>query len=203
MVPYTSEEARTLAFANRPDYQQSLLSLEISRINLVVSKNSTRWDLSLAGGYGDVYARGWGGDTSVSGWNFGLKLTAPFWDLSVDQGYIAAGIGLKKQENNLNQQRENIEIEVRDALRTAGMNLRQIKLATQSRVLSEKKVEIEAEKLKAGRSTNFQMVSYQNDLVNAQNNELSAIITYLNALTNLDRTLGVTLDRLGIELRER
>ena len=203
-VPYTSEEARNLAFANRPDYQQSLLSLETAKINLMTSENSTLWDLSLTGGYSEAYTRGGlAGDTDLSGWNFGLKLTAPFFDLSVDQGYLAAGIGLKKQENNLHQQRENIEIEVRDVLRTAEMNLRQIKLATQARVLSEQKVEIEAEKLKAGRSTNFQMVSYQNDLVAAQNNELTAIVTYLNALTNLDRTLGVTLDRLGIELRER
>jgi outer membrane protein TolC len=68
--------------------------------------------------------------------------------------------------------------------------------------LSEKKVEIETEKLKAGRSTNFQLVSFQNDLVNAQNGELAAITTYLNALTSLDRTLGITLDKWGVSLTE-
>lgn len=203
-VPYSAEEARNLAFANRPDYLQSLLGLETAKINLITTKNSTLWDLSLTGGYSEAYTRGGlAGNTDLNSWNFGLKLSAPFWDLTVDQGYIGAEIALKKQENSLQQQRENIEIEVRDALRNAEMNLRQIRLATQSRKLSEQKVEIEAEKLKAGRSTNFQMVSYQNDLVAAQNNELNAIITYLNALTTLDQTLGVTLDRLGIELRER
>jgi outer membrane protein TolC len=64
-------------------------------------------------------------------------------------------------------------------------------------------VEIETEKLKAGRSTNFQLVSYQNDLKNAQKSELDAIITYQNALTTLESKLGITLDRWGITLAER
>ena len=203
-VPYTFDEAMKLALANRPDYQQSLLSLEIAKINLMTSKNSTLWDLSLNGSYSGTNSRGGAGGTlDTSNWSAGLKLTAPFWDLTIDQSYISADVALKQQQNSLQQQRDNIEIEVRDALRTAEINLRQIKLASQARSLSEQKVEIEVEKLKAGRSTNFQMVSYQNDLVTAQNSELSAIITYLNALTNLDTTLGITLDRLGIALQER
>ena len=79
--------------------------------------------------------------------------------------------------------------------------LRQVELAVQARELSERKLDIEQEKLKAGRSTNFQLVSFQNDLLNAQNNELNAKIEYLNALTALDRILGTTLDTWEIELR--
>ena len=139
----------------------------------------------------------------MGAWITGLKLTVPIGDLSIRQGYIRDDIALKKIENNLARQREDIQIAVQDDLRSADMNLRQIKLATQSRVLTEKKVEIETEKLKAGRSSNFQMISFQADLVNSQNNELSAIITYLNALTTLERTLGITLDRWGVLLAER
>lgn len=205
-VPYNLEQGKKLAFENRPDYLRSLLGYESSKLQLVISKNSTLWDVSLTGGYGENYIRdGAAGssDSSTGSWNAGLKLTVPIGDLTTRQGYIAADIALKKLENDLARQRESIEIEVQDALRSADMNLRQIKLATQSRVLSEKKVEIETEKLKAGRSTNFQLVSFQNDLVNAQNSELGAIITYLNALTALERTLGITLDRWGVSLVER
>ena len=105
--------------------------------------------------------------------------------------------------SSLSKQKEDIEIEIQDALRSAEMKHRQIKLAVLSRSLSEKKVEIETEKLKAGRSTNFQLVSYQNDLKNAQKSELDAITDYLNALTDLDSALGITLDRLGVALVER
>lgn len=204
-VPYRFEQAIKLAFENRPDYQRSLLGYESARIQLVTAKNSTLWDLSLVGSYGENYTRNGssGSDISNGAWATGLKLTIPIGDLSIRQGLIAADISLKKIENDLARQRESIEIEVQDALRTAEMNHRQIKLATLSRTLSEKKVEIETEKLKAGRSTNFQLVSYQNDLVNAQNSELGAVVNYLNALTDLDKTVGVTLEKWGVSLVER
>lgn len=204
-VPYSHEQAKKLAFENRPDYLRSLIGYETAKIQQATARNSALWDLSLTGGYGENYTRdNTQGPVASSGvWNAGLKLTIPIGDLSIRQGVIAADIALKKYENDLARQRENIEIEVQDALRSAEMNYRQIKLATLARTLSEKKVEIETEKLKAGRSTNFQLVSYQNDLVNAQNNELSAITTYLNALTSLETKLGITLERWGITLAER
>jgi len=205
VVKYSLEEARKIAFENRPDYLRSLLSYESAKISLMTAKNSTLWDLSLTGGYSENYYRnnGQGSDSSSGNWQAGLRLNIPIGDLSIRQGYISADINIQKMENDLAKQRENIEIEVQDALRNAAMNYRQIKLANLSRTLSEKKVEIETEKLKAGRSTNFQLVSYQNDLVSAQNNELGAIVTYMNALTSLDQILGITLDRWGVSLAER
>jgi len=204
-VPYTFEEGKKLAFENRPDYLSSLLGYENTKLQLVIARNSTLWDLSLTGGYGNSYTREGlpGSDSSSGAWNAGLTLSVPIGDLTIHQGLLSAEIALKKLENDLARQRESIEIEVQDALRSAEMNLRQIRLATLSRSLTEQKVEIETEKLKAGRSTNFQLVSFQNDLVNARNSELDAIITYLNALTALDRTLGITLDSWGVSLAER
>ena len=208
-VPYTLEQARQMALENRPDYQQLLLGYEDSKMQLMLARNNTLWDLSLSGKYSENYSRAStpGPLTSSGTWQAGLTLTIPLDNLyrtySERREAIAAEIGLKKFENDLARQRENIGIEVQDALRNVEMNYRQIKLATLSRTLSEKKVEIETEKLKAGRSTNFQLVSYQNDLVNAQNNELTAITTYLNALTSLENALGITLDRWGVTLAER
>ncbi len=208
-VPYSLAQARQLAFANRPDYLGSLLSLENAKRALAVSRRNLLWDLSLNGSYGESYNR-FDSSSPVGSngvWTAVLTLTIPLDNLyrtSGDrQAYIAADINLKKLENSVARQREDIEIEIQDALRSAEMNYRQIKLATLARTLSEKKVEIETEKLKAGRSTNFQLVSYQNDLKNAQNSELSAVITYLNALSTLESSLGITLDRWGVTLAER
>ncbi|SJZ98404.1 Outer membrane protein TolC [Trichlorobacter thiogenes] len=208
-VPYTLVQARQLAFSNRPDYQSLLLDYENSKRALTIAKRNTLWDLSLTGSYTETYNRA----TSITpvnsngAWTAGLTLTIPLDNLyrssSDRQAALAADIGLKKMENSLARQREDIEIEIQDALRSAEMNYRQIKLATLARTLSEKKVEIETEKLKAGRSTNFQLVSYQNDLKNAQRSELDAIITYQNALTSLESKLGITLERWGIALAER
>lgn len=208
-LPYTREQALQLAFESRPDYQQLLLDYARTRRAVAIARRNTLWDLSLTGNYDETYNRAASSTPVNSGgtWTAGLMLTIPLDNLyrsSADrQAYLAADINLKKFENDLAKRREEIEIEIQDALRTAEMKHRQIKLATLSRTLSEQKVEIETEKLKAGRSSNFQLVSFQNDLKLAQQRELDAVTDYLNALTTLDKTLGITLDRLGVALVER
>lgn len=195
------EQCRTLALNNRPDYLSALLGLEVSKINLMLAKNNKLWDLSISGGYGGSDLPGTGNNSS--NWNAGLRLTIPLRDLTLEQGYLNAKINVEKNELGLAKLRDAIEIDTKDAIRDVEIKMKQVALAEQSRKLSEKKLEIETEKMKAGRSTNFQLVSYQNDLVNAQNNELSAVITYLNALTALDRTLGTTLAKWSIAIEER
>jgi outer membrane protein TolC len=51
-----------------------------------------------------------------------------------------------------------------------------------------------------GRGEIFQVVTFQNNLVEARNRELTAIIAYLNALTGLDQTVGTTLDTWNVTI---
>ena len=199
-----------LALKNRRDSQQALLTLEISELNLILAKNNRLWDLSLEGAYGitgadteryvDAFKKSQSSDRSQ--WNVGLKLTIPIGDLTRKQRILSAEIALKKEHIRLKELKENIEIEVQDAVREVEMKLRQVELARQARELSERKLEIEKEKLRAGRSSNFQLVTFQNDLVSSQNNELNVNIAYLNALTALDKTLETTLDTWQVEVKE-
>jgi len=202
---------QALALQNRRDYLQTLLGLKTAELALVVAKNNRLWDLSLGGSYGisaedDEKLKGAFRDldsTTRSDWNMGLTLSIPLYgDLTREQSYIGAKINLNKARISLEELKENIEIEVLDAVRDVEMKLRQVELARQARELSEKKLEIEKEKLKAGRSTNFQLVTFQNDLISVESNELNAIVTYLNALTSLDNVLGTTLDTWKIEIKE-
>ena len=93
-------------------------------------------------------------------------------------------------------------MDVRDTIQNAHTKFKQLKLAKLARELSEKKLEIEEQKMKVGRSSNFTLVTFQNDLVDAENNELMARIDLFNALTNLDQTLGTTLKTWNIKLKE-
>jgi outer membrane protein TolC len=96
----------------------------------------------------------------------------------------------------------NLGIEVQNGIRDVEIKFRQVEMAKQATILIKKKLEIEQEKLKVGRTTNFQLLSFQNDLVNAQVSELGAIIDYLNGLTSLDQTLGTTLGTWGVEVKK-
>ncbi len=201
-----AKELKETAFKNRIDFLTSNLNLEIAKMNLGQAKNNMLPDLSLTGGY--RHNRTFISDESYSpsqseNWDAGIKFTVPLKDLTLKQGYLNAKINFKKTETGISQLKENIEIEVEDSIRTAEMKLRQVKLAKQANKLSRQKLDIENEKLKAGRSSNFQILTYQNDLVTSQNNELNAIIDYLNSITNLHKTTGTTLEGWGIKIAER
>jgi outer membrane protein TolC len=67
---------------------------------------------------------------------------------------------------------------VQNAVRNVDSSYRSLKSAILTRKLAEKKLQIEQEKLGAGRTTNFQFVNFQRDFQTAQLNELSATTTY-------------------------
>ncbi|MBM4276674.1 MAG: TolC family protein [Deltaproteobacteria bacterium] len=208
VIPPSFEGALKIALNNRPDYLQVLKEVEVSRLNFVVAKRNRLWDLSLEGGtkrnlsgssYGSTLESA--GRLGKTDWNVGVRLTIPFRDLTIEQAYVSAKVAMEKSDLNLKKLGINIGIEVQNAIRDVEIKFKQMQLAKQATTLVQKKLEIEEEKLKVGRTTNFQLLSFQSDLVNAQVSELGAIIDYLNSLTNLDQILGTTLMTWKIEVK--
>ncbi len=62
-------------------------------------------------------------------------------------------------------------------------------------------LENENTKLMVGRTTNFEVVSYQNQLVQAQLAETSKQISYVQALLILDQLLGTTMETWHVEFK--
>ncbi len=95
-----------------------------------------------------------------------------------------------------------IYLRLRDinAVRDIGVRWRQFEIAQRARDLSKRKLDIEREKLSVGRSNNVQVLSFENDLRNAENARLNAQISYLSAQAELDQTLGTTLESWDISL---
>jgi outer membrane protein TolC len=212
--PPVLQEAIDIAKINRTDYQRALKNLEIKKWDLSNAKWNRMWTLTLDAGttdgdasvfynrYGDAISRATSSGAQRN-WNVGLTLEVPFSMLTDDQrSYVSARNELNKAMMNLKKMEVDIEIAVQNAVRDVETNYRQMQLAKQARALSEKKLEVEDEKLKVGRTTNFQLVSYQNDLNNAKVNELNAIMNYLNSLTTLDDTLGTMLATWNINVRK-
>jgi outer membrane protein TolC len=96
--------------------------------------------------------------------------------------------------------RQTVEHRIRDATRNVQTRWRQLELSIKARDLSRQKLEAEKEKLQVGQSSNFQVLSFENDLRNAENARLNAQITYLNTLTELDERMGKTLDVWSIPI---
>lgn len=105
-------------------------------------------------------------------------------------------------QNTLEEQREELEISVINVLRDVEFNLQQLEQAKKTRELSEQQLKNEQDKLKlgVGNTRLIDVLDFEQDLVNAKNQELNATIAYLNALTDLYATLGITLDQWDITI---
>lgn len=192
-----------VAYANRPAYLQQVISKENAKINFMLAQNNSLWDLNAEGGYSraDLNKR-LSPYTANTQWNLGLALKIPvFGDLSRDQTLLSARVNLKKAELSLEDLKTSLANDVLNATRDVVTKLKQLKLSNKARKLSEQKLDVERLKLTLGRTSNFQVISYENDLRTSLQSELDATTNYRNALSSLDQLLGSTLDTWKIEFR--
>lgn len=193
-VSLNSDNLRQLAFDNQPDYLKAQLDLERTKLALLQAENNRLWDLNLNTSYD--YA-----SNNTSDVRIGLGLSRQIGDLTVERDFQRRLVNQLQAENTLTEQRENLDIQLIDRIRNVNLSFSQVELAKKVTESSEKQLEIAREKQRLGRDiTVFELIRLQDDLVQARNVELNAIINYLNALTRLDQTLGTTLDTWQVKI---
>lgn len=185
------ERSLQQAFQHRPDWLDGLLRVEAADLNVLLAGDNRRWDLTASmdatfNGNSDYRAQ--------------LMLGIPFGDLTREQQYLSASVALQQSKNQLAELRQRIRLDVRTAVREIELLLGQIELARRRRELAEQKYSIEKEKLNRGLSTNFQVATFEDDLVNAQNSEVDTNLAYLNALTSLDQKMGTMLETWRVDV---
>jgi outer membrane protein TolC len=194
-------QAQALALERQPDYLVQLITGEQAQINLAVANNQRLWDVALVAGANQTRERYQGGGREYQWDSYaGVQVQIPIGDLSARQQQVRAQVEVQDQSIREADSRQRLAGEVFNAVRDLGTRWRQYEIAQRSSELSERKLAIEREKLQVGRSSNFQVLSFEADLRTAQNARLNALIAYLNAQTQLDETLGMTLESWNIEL---
>lgn len=208
-LPIGFEEAVDTALRNRPDHRRAVLGIENAKTRLAVAENAKKWDLSatlsvsFAGDDGSF--AGSAGALSRRDYGAWLDLLIPLGRAAKDlqeKDRLAAAVDLRRARNALADLRQRVDIDVGNAIRELELARQQVGLARTARELAQEKTEIERERLRLGLSSNFRLVTFEDDLVAAEDSELNSLITYLDALTSLDRTLGTTLQRWNIAIDE-
>lgn len=191
--------AQALAEQNRPDYLASQLALQMSQIGLRQAKDQTLWQLDLvAATTRRAQASGTTAAVQQLGngapiYQLGLSLTIPLADRSTKLAHSSAVVEEKKANLRHKDLQQALRVEVLNSLRNVNNTLRQTHLAEQNRQLNRQKLDAELAKLQVGRSSLFQVTSFQQSLKLAEQTYISAQTAYANALTELDVTLGTTL----------
>jgi len=196
-------EAINVAKKNQPAYLSQLIENRKSDINVLLARNGQLWDISLVAGASQI--RSHAGDSSPEKtWDkyVGVQVEIPVGDLSTRKTLIDTSVTMQINKLRTEDMQQKIREDVLNAVNTINTKWKQYEIAQRAYRLTAEKVKIEREKLLVGRSTNFQIISYENDLRNANNFKLNASISYQNALTELDEIVGTTLQSWHISLKD-
>ena len=130
----------------------------------------------------------------------GLVLSYPLGNRAAVSTYNKRQLEAKNAEITLSNVRQQIIVGVREAVRRVQTDFKRIETTRSARIMAEKQLQAEQERLKVGLSTTRFVLDFQRDLATAQGNELRAIVDYNKSLSNLARHKATTLDRYHLEL---
>jgi outer membrane protein len=189
-----AQELLAIAYRNRTDYQQAQFDIETEKLNLLLAQDNRRWNLDL---------QGTGNISESPRISAGLVLSHTFGEQSTKTEKIRREIGLQKNENKRAQLITIIRQEVNDRLRDVNSSFVQVTASQRSREFAQQQLDIAQTifRRRGGQITLFEIIQKQDDLVTAQNEELQAKIDYLNAITTLDKTVGLTLEQWRVSLQ--
>jgi outer membrane protein TolC len=154
----------------------------------------------LEGGLGRSYATLGAGDFDDV--RAGVVFQIPIGNRSARAVSTAAASAERQAQATLARVRKQILAEVLDAaaaLDTAGQR---IEVSRAARDAAQVQLSSEQERYAVGLSTNFLVLTRQNDLSGARLDEIEALIDYRSARTEIARATGSLLEQRGIEAGE-
>jgi outer membrane protein TolC len=153
---------------------------------------------SLDGNLGD--ALGQLGDGDFDDARVALQLSVPIRNRGARAGAEIARNELAQAEAEMTRLRKSIRAEVLDAAAAAETAVARIDAARAAREAAEVQLAAESDRFDAGLSTNFLVLTRQNDLAAARLAEIEALTDYRTARTELARATGSLLAERRIEL---
>ncbi len=200
-------EVRT-AESHRPDLEQARLNVQSRETEASYRVNQKRWGLDFSAGYSSKGAdlddlAGRQGtyrdafdimrDNDLPNWNLALTLSVPIGNREAIASYIEADHALNQARYELQRVTQLTRVEVRDAVRTVRTNIKRVHATQVNSRLQREKMEAEQKKFENGMSTSFQVLTFQNDLTEAESRQNLAIVDLNKSLVELERVKGTLL----------
>jgi outer membrane protein len=196
-----------MAKQHQPDYLSSAAAIEQLKLDLKTAKDDSRPDLTVGAALGLSGTNGSGQDAfgdaldrQRNSWQVDFAFNYPWGQTSGKARYRQSLAGLSREQVRLKQLEQNIELQVRSAVRSVETNLESVKIAILAARLSEQQYELEKAKFDAGQSTSRRVLEAQDDLESARVSELQAKVSLHTAISGLHRIEGSSLQRYSVNL---
>lgn len=208
LLPSLSQ-GQQLALNQSVDYQGAVNTLRSSARALVSAKNGRLWDLSLKA---NIQQGGASGDTVNEGLNdlidsrnydqnIEADLTIPIDDVQTKQTLINAQISLEKANVALLQGARTLARLVSNQFHSLEDFRMQIQFSEHALKLQQETVRLAELQYNLGKISALDYSTQHKSLNTLAQSVIANKISYINALTQLTQTLGMTLDCFGVKIR--
>jgi outer membrane protein TolC len=220
------KEALATALENRPEIRQAMLDLKNKDIDVQYSKNQTKPALDVSanfsqngtGGTQRILGNAFGGTTdqvvpggvtdafkqlfgfNYTGYNVGFTFIIPLDNKAAKADFSRAVNERKLSSSKIDATSQAIALEVRNAITSAEVASARVDTARATLDLAQQTLDAEKAKFDAGTSILKFVLEAQRDVSTYQSAEIQAEVNYTKALVDLDRAMGMTLNRNGLQL---
>ena len=219
------EEAVGIAMENRPELRQAALELQNRDIDVTYTKNQKLpiLDATLSytqngtggtrtlrdgfngsvisvvpGGLWDAYGQLF--SFGYPGYSLNVVLQIPLKNKAARADHERAVTEKGLSESRLNVTRQQIALEVRNALTMIEQARGSIETAQIARELAKEQADAEQTRFNLGTSTLRFVLEEQRNMAQAETVELQSLVTFNKALVDLDKSMGLTLMRNNVQL---
>ena len=211
-ISYSLLDAITNAVTNRPEMDIALLSIDDATIRQQVAKNQRLPKLELQAqarllGFGDSFGDAYNDDDAtrfIDDWLLGLRFEQPGGNRVGEAQYRQSRLERMQSVVAYRQTAQSIVLDVKVALNAIVTNNALIAQSNLSRVAQGealRSLAVEKELTNLGYSVerlNIEL-NQQEALANAEISEAAALTNYNNAIVDLHKAMGTTLDRSRID----
>ena len=205
-----SDTAVAIALQNRPEMEQSRISVTRLDLQKRLSKESRKWGVDLNGSFQMSGSAGQvanlsnfkpsmiGGLPTVykvmfsepgTNWSVGFNITVPLKSRQLEATLAQNEISKRQELMRRMQTEQSIQVEVLNAIQSLESNRKQVFAAEVSRKVAEEQLDGEVKRNEAGLSQNYRVLEVQQQLSSQEYSELQALIRYKQAIITLQRVM--------------
>jgi len=207
------DAALAAAMEARPELRQAATNLKNQDISVRFTGDALKPSLSVFGFYAGAGLQGTSATSSSGlldafGQTFkgtypeyagGFSLNIPIRNRTAQADSLRSQLERNQLLISQQRSRNTIAMEVRKAIIGLEQGKAQLEAAHQAALLAREMWEGEKIKLEAGASTSYQVILRERDYTSARYSEVNARVAYAKAMVEMDRAIGATLNRNGIE----
>jgi len=202
-------DAFQVALGRRPDLRTARLDVDAARVRLVRAQSERLYGLDLrldasAGSFNEDFDQALSEAVDFSFPRYAARLTynMPLQNRTATGNERAARERVRGSQVALEEAEVGALAEIRRTLRDVRFRAQAVRAAEQSFVLAQRQLEAEQQRFEADLTTTFEVLQFQQTLIEAASNRSAARAEYAKSLVALERASG-TLGEDGGDLRLR